>query len=220
MLSARFGLHTLEPYAPLGPYPSGFGAFGEEYQEGVCADGASYTCGLRNGVYSCRPCFTHVLLSFQELQKQINRVIVAKGLPSSLLLDVDGRIGSKTATSLGRALQAIGADVPSDLAEAATKAMNAPSSTGTYTAIARVAPGMGDYVRAQANAMNAPKTAPAAPAKPEPVATGPATSPGEEVLVPTPSAPKRSRLGYVVGGLAVLGAIGLVATAAYQKRVR
>ena len=216
MISARhFGMHVIERYAPLGS------ALGADYREGVCAEGADFVCGPRpeeGGLYSCRPCNYPQLAVFKDLQAQINRIITSRKLPSSLLLKTDGRIGSKTATSLGKVVESVGAAAfPPDLQAAAMSAMNAPYAEQTYKEIAKVSPGMRDYLKAQANADGAPKNVPAPPSKPDTVTTGPAT-PEERILMP--EAPKRGRLGYVVGGLAVVTAVGLVAAAAYQKRRR
>jgi hypothetical protein len=216
-----FGLHTVDWYAPLGPLAgmSGFGGLGD-YREGVCAEGADFICGVRNGLYACRPCGYPQLAAFENFQTQVNRIIKSRGLPSRLILAIDGRIGSKTTASFGKVVEALGVSgLPPDLQPAAIAAMNAPNAEQTFKEIAKVGPGAADYLQARADAEGAPKNVPAPPAKPEPITTGPATP----VITTTsvPSAPRRrSRAGYVVGGLAVLAAVGVVGAAAYQKRKR
>jgi len=203
------GLHTIERWAPLG----GFGAVEGDYAEGVCADGADFLCGPRDGLFSCRPCTADRLVEFRAFQTQLNRLVVARGLPKSLVLDVDGRVGVKTATTLGAVARSLGGSFPLQAQVAVGLAMNSPSTEQTAREIAKVVPTLRKYAEQTANDLNAPKSVPE-PTKP--VATGPGTT----TLPPMTFPKKKVSSGVVVGVLAGITALGLVGAAAYAKRRR
>jgi hypothetical protein len=213
MLSSRLGFPTVNRWAPLGG--RGFsgakiwGRFGDYTEtittEGSCG-GADFRCSARpedNGIFSCRPCTTSVLNVFKDLQGQMNRLVVAKGLSRSLLLDIDGRIGPQTIAT-ARAIAALtgtqssippgteaGARWLATRAEAAAKELK--------------------YAADQAGAPTKPPVPPAPPVSTTPIPPG-TTVPGLPVVA------SKSKAGLVVGGLAALTAVGLVAAAYYRKR--
>lgn len=201
MLSANMGFPTVNRWAPLG----GLGDYTETATtEGSCG-GADFRCSARpedNGVFSCRPCTTTVLKVFKALQGQLNRLVVAKGLSRSLLLDIDGRIGPNTVTT-ARAV-------------AALTGMQSSIPPGTEAGarwLAQRAEALAKELEFGADQAGAPTKPPVPPAPPVAVTPVPTAPPGLPVVS------TKRKTGAVVAGLAALTAVGLVG-AAYYKRKR
>jgi len=194
------------------------------FTEGPCADGHDFLCGERGGVMSCRPCDFPQLGTFQELQKQANRLVPALG-DSKFALVIDGRIGPLTARTVGRvgmvAMRHLSPPAGEGLDSVIALASQSPESGVTLARIAAVAPDLAGYFRAAADALGVPKQVPAPPGLPPGTGTRPPTTTEPPVTTPPPlPAPKRSRAGVVLAVVGGLTAIGLVAGGIYQYRKR
>lgn len=175
------------------------GRFGD-YAEGVCAQGANFLCGPKDGLFSCRPCTADSLKVFKDLQGQLNRLVVAKNLPRTLLLDIDGRFGPRTMTTARAVAVVTGATIPASTEEGARW-------------LATRAESVSKELKTAADEAGAPKTPPTPP-KDITVTPGP-----DAASLPAP-ARGNGHAGLIIGGLALLAAGGLVASAAYAKKKR
>lgn len=181
-------------YAPLG------GLSG--YTEGVCVEGADFLCGVRNGVYSCRPCNVDQLSMFKDLQIHVNSILESRGLAARIERGpkarsaIDGRIGSSTTVALGELAEVVADEFPPQavVREALEVVWAAPASQDAARAVARTAPEITAWLVQVASGLQA--------------SISPDTAPPR----------KRSRAPLFVGVVAGLAAIGLVGTAIYQRR--
>jgi hypothetical protein len=211
-------IHTLEPYAPLGAY-----------QAGVCADGADYLCNEKNGEYSCRPCNYPQLEMFKELQRQINRLVIATG--RGYQVSVDGRIGDDTTKVLGQVYTAISGTMspPISTGFALALTQTSPTGQGTMSAVASVADDIVPYLTRMADRAGAPLSPPTpTPPRLPPMPPLPGAQPGQTVVpapstrepsITLPSAPRTAAKGrginpYALGAVA-MGTLALVL--AYRK---
>jgi hypothetical protein len=205
MLSYSLGFETVDRWSRL----DGRG-LSDDFTEGVCAQGANFLCNTVNGLFSCRPCTSKGLADFKALQTQINRLIVAQKLPLAFL-QVDGRIGSKTVTALGVVVKAVSPSYPIPMAgqRGILLAMSQPTSEEAAREVAKFIPTYSAYAKSAADAMGAPAKPPVATSPPKDI---------EVVPVPTPPEPPKRRTGLIIGSLAAVTAIGLVAAAVQIRR--
>lgn len=152
------GLEVIRPVMALNGN-LGLGA----YTEGVCAEGKDFVCGVRNGIHSCRPCKYDQLDAFRALQGEINRIIVIKGL--SGLLDIDGRMGPRTARALAAVANATSNAMPqtSDVMTVVQACNAAPDSPATHRLLARFVPELRAYFAQVADLLGASHDYPEAP---------------------------------------------------------
>jgi hypothetical protein len=231
-LARPFGRLGRTPLGGSVPSLMGLGA----YEQGQCSSGADFVCSEKGGEYSCRPCDYAQLDVFRELQEQINRLIVTYNLGNSL--DVDGRIGDDTTAAAARihgAIKSGAVAAPPAVAQALAAVARAPRSQDAMHALAAVADETVPYFATVADAAGAPDRVPEGPPIP-PVPPGPSEGgpfpqvpprdvdqPPVDPVITQPVATdgrKRARRGYVIGGVALLAAVGLIGAAAYYKSDR
>lgn len=215
LYASNLGLEVIIP-APLSGARRRRGRMLGAYDEGSCAEGKDFVCGPVNGVDSCRPCNTPQLSAFKQLQTNINRLLVAYGLPPSYRLDVDGRIGPLTAAAFAQVgPRAAKNNTPTAAIQAVINAAVASTtSEDTYRAMAIYVPELNGYLGPIADRLGAPQDVPPAPTTPSDGGNGPIPVPGSGeppittgIIRPRPGlAPMLAMVGGVVGlGLAVYG---------------
>ena len=153
----NLGLEVIRPTMEINGL--GFGS----YVEGVCAEGKDFVCGVRNGVHSCRPCKFDQLDAFRGLQGEINRIIALKGLPG--LLDIDGRMGPRTARAIALVANATSNALPqgASVQKVIAACQSAPDSPDTHRLIATFVPELRTYFAQVADLLGANKDYPEAP---------------------------------------------------------
>lgn len=237
-------IDVLEPTTALAGFGrlNGFGQFGlGAYEEGICKEGKDFICQVKEGLFSCQPCDFEQLSTFKELQYQVARMAYATGLSKKLAafkacVDknlqpinclTDGRIGGNTVLMLGAIYPLAYGKVKApdglmDVLSAATDDYTTGRAReSTMRKLATVSSEMREWLRAAADAWEAPVTLPpeelAPPSTRDP--TGPMKPPANGgPALPKPPMSKTKKAGLVVGALGLLTAIGLVATAHYYRK--
>lgn len=133
------------------------------YTEGICKNGGDFVCGTRGDIHSCRPCQLAGLDNFRSLQGEINRIVQFKSLAG--LLDIDGRMGPRTARALAAAAAATSNVITAPAAVSSVIAACAahPDSADTHRQIAVYVPELRAYFAQIANQLGAGANYPEAP---------------------------------------------------------
>ncbi len=153
----NLGLEVIRPVMALNGLGLG------SYTEGVCAEGKDFVCGVRNGIHSCRPCALDQLDAFRGLQGELNRVVLLKGLGG--LLDIDGRMGPRTAAAIARVAGSTANALAQsgDVMKVVQACQSAPDSPATHRLIATYVPELRSYFAQVADLLGASKDYPEAP---------------------------------------------------------
>lgn len=213
----NLGLEVIRPTMAI----NGLAAFGA-YTEGTCSEGKDFVCGTRGGIHSCRPCNFDQLEAFRSVQGELNRVIKLKGLAG--LLDIDGRMGPRTAVAIARVAAATSnlLAAPADVAKVIAAVNAAPDAAQTHRVMATYVPEMRTYFAQVADLLGATKDYPEAPmpaadkgggggAIPVPVVE----SDGGIVIAPPSPGVRTAGVGGVAPLLALVGILGGVGLAAW-----